>query len=321
MGATRSILIDSRGRRGAPLFRLAASACAWLGVAGGTGAAAGDEGAELLRRLVSGWPASGAVIATFEDEWNVVAVGYEFRSGAWFLDQTLQVSGIDPTGRFFSGEPRGKIRLDPRPPHVGMDAVLDPFFPQLFLRGVLGRPDVVREVRELPEGGWEVVASLPRGSREFLAAELPATEVSRWGGPEKLHRDVRTRVNPDLTVSQIRVEDGQNLTFDRDPGSPPGFQVVNRCTGRDGLRLTDLRVSEAAATDSFTAEAVERASRDRRGAARTPVATVSTAPPRGTIPMAPGAGGGGRSWIAYVAAGVVLCVIGALLWYRRHAAR
>lgn len=282
-----------------------------------------DSLATLAAEIRSRWPQRGVVVAEYADEFgNHHATAWDFASGSWFFDNGKMVTGIDAQGAY-SGILPGRLERAGTPIQTGFESRLDAFFPQMFVVGISQRGDIVKSAQRRAEGGWRVMASLPRGSREFTIEELgniSAPEIERWGGAEKIHREVEVLLSESLDVESIRVEGQHAVGFDRSANSPPGFQVVSACEGPlEGMRLVRVEFAVGAKEDGLSMVGVEREALARRGPhpERSPVPSPGASPARPARRSNESTGVGSNTWIV---AGCVVLVVGVGLLLRRRAA-
>lgn len=295
--------------------------------------AAADNRLRLADRIEEDWPQSGHFVARFQDKLgNDLEVGYDFESRAWFRISHHEegVSGRDPAGRGFSG--RAAIDgVKEQVPHEGADWLLDNVFPELGLVGVLRDTRRSVTIRERPDGGWEVVASLPRASR-YPIEGLHAVEIERWGGPQGMFRDVVYLVRPDRTVESITAptrhtaQDPRVITreFDVSADSPPGFQVVRTHPPPGEMALTSIRFGDEPTEDVFSREGVLRRAIDRRVERHQRIPVISAAQadaePDQPTPIRGERRAMTTSSLAWVGAGGVLVLLGLAAWWRARRA-
>ncbi|MCC6659296.1 MAG: hypothetical protein IT437_00250 [Phycisphaerales bacterium] len=279
----------------------------------------GADFARLAREMEAKWPTSGVVTARYQDDvGNVHAVAFEFAHSWWYRDDRSGVAGVDADGAYWGAPPRPLSRV----PDVqtGYDFRLDPYFPQMLVRGVASRPDRVKSLTAREGGGWTVELSLPRGSREFTLAELQAlspVEVERRGGPEKIFTTVTLVLDSSLRVRSVNNGEEPEMVYTDAEGYPPGFQVVSECGGwLKGMKLASCTFDPSGRSGLAMGD-VEARIRDSRahGAKQTPVTPVV----KGNVIPIGGPPRASRS-TPWLVGGVVVLLLGVALWLRRRTA-
>ncbi len=284
---------------------------------------AADELAALLRQS---YPQQGAVIATYlSTGGQEVVVGYNFRTSAWFHRSHLSADhaapstfgGEDSTGQGFGGEAAPGAGKHRAPDGTERAAVLDKYFPTLFLREILADSVALQHV-ERTQDGWVVTARLVRGSRIQPPKAMPPDFVAKAGGIDAFLRTVVLQISTELTVRRIDVESTGAGELGTGECSQAGFQVAETPLYLEGVRLIQCKwVSDDDAP--FTLAAVEAAAVARRmadGPKRTPVPDASTPEP---VPLGgPKEFGMATLRTPILLAGASLVLIAAVAWLRRR---
>lgn len=309
---------------------VASAAAVWLiAAAQAIGVGQGPDG--LRQRLVAGWPRAGRVEIVVRNpaapaEEGRYRAGYDFASGSWYY---IDGDGEKVLGRDAGGVYAGKPNLEgvattEEPEAAWKDSFLDPFFPGIYLRGALSRPECVRTVEKTGDG-WTVIFAFPRGLRDWRIERLPPEDVKRLGGIEAAHFEHRVTLDDRLFVRTFEdVRAGRTRRFDAAPGGPPGFEVLTGQNGNmDGWLVESLNWMPEGNGPGFERGAVlERAVKERL--AKRPVRTFATKPdgsvagdrPRGIGPE-PNWSAGAR-WMPWVVVGVGFVAIGLFAWWRRR---
>ncbi len=295
---------------------------------------------ELLAKLQAGWPTRGVLevqygCAVNPDEWILAA---DFSTGAWKrVDRSPEwrVLAKEADGTTWGGPavPEGVQKRSITVP----DGWLDDFFPGVMLRDLLRDGDMTLAERT-PDEGFHVVFMLPRGRRDLALADLPSTEVARWGGAEKILRPVHLIVDKDAMVREVRVEDGTPSVdgevvkkFDRAGCSPDGFQVPSSpgvFGGECGLTSCTYNPSATAAFDRATVQNEIVGRRWNSEMVRKPLAPpVAEGENQGTVPSSsrtlPDSSSSGGSFfsspyaVAMFLVGLALIVVGIFVKGRR----
>ncbi len=294
----------------------------------------GPDRIALSQLIRSDWPQSGSIFVRYATNAtrNHLEIGYDFGTGAWFrIWNRDTLGGQEPNGTHYSGtsiSPSSKARE----PSIGSDWWLDDVFPEIALASVLDdtRRDV--HIEYMDDGGWRIIASLPRGSREPVET-MSDHEIGRWGGPEGMFRDVIYIVRPDHTIESVTAptrpttSDPRVMTevFDVAACSPPGFQVVETYPSAGApMSLIDCKFIETGVRESFLRDRVMERAVTRRMETPTisPVisAEQANADPDRPAPVEGGSQSNNPGRWAFVGAGVVLVLLGIGAWWKARQA-
>lgn len=191
----------------------------------------------LVREWFKAVPQAGAVEATYQavDGAGMLVARYEL-SGATYAF----VQGVGWSARLLGGQDAQSAPSGPPTFFVtpsAMDCMVEAEFPVVAIRDLLNRPETIRKVESLPEGGLRVVAVFAEGMRcvstpEVAVGRSPVTVTYELGAD---HFVRRRSVSADASTSSAAVE----LEYSED--SKSGFGVVSRFgEGRGAFKLTHV---------------------------------------------------------------------------------
>ena len=288
----------------------------------------------LASRIRAAWPVQGSLHVEYADQRNHALVGYDFATGGWYrVTRREHILLRDADGQIYFGSAR------PGELHASADSTgdaymaeaLDDYFPQLQVVRALETEGIRANVESRPEGGFLITASLPRGSW-YPIAKLHDVEIDRWGGRERLMRDVVYEIDGDLSVvARTRpINPSPNdpqpnrTNYDRDSRSPSGFQVTSADASMVKIRLVNIRCSPESEPQAFTSQAVFDTAIAARVAfpQRTPIVTSAqvAADPNAYTPLDGKHRSRKNRSIVFIGAGGVLVLLGLAAWWRARRA-
>ncbi len=289
---------------------------------------------ELASSIRARLPSNGSVFMVYRNDRNEFVAEYDFTTRAFYsIRHWESLTMREAEGRFWSGSasPDGLRQYDGSWSPETADHVLDDYLPQLAVVRALEHDTVPVRIERSVEGELLVIATLPRGAWSPPAHKLSDYEIQRWGGPERLFRDVVYTLRDDLTVASkshpiyrsFTDHPYQTLLYDVDPRSPAGLQVVHTLPQSlaNSIRLAELRFDASGDQARFSKDGVLDfvAARRIEKRERIPVITAAEAdanpqnrpvPLRGDRPPALSLRTG------LMGAGAVLVAIGLLAWFR-----
>ncbi len=305
---------------------------ACLGVVGWVGQ--GGEREELTREflvseLARRMPARGTLRLEYEISDPGLMPGkthvfVDFASGAWTMIRPSpnSVVGREPDGTCFEGTPHAARTLwgvpfeRRRVTYSGFDFFLDDYLPLVMLRGLLSMEQAFVRAERDGTGEVRVEFVLPRGSRAFRVEELPAAEIERWGGVEKIGRRVTLTITPEWNVVKYEGEGETPKVLVSSGCSKTGVQVLASSMSGDE-RLTRCEYDEVNA-GVFSMEGARVLSEQLVPApeARTPIPRQDDPEPTPIRAREGSAWGGVMRGSTLTITGAALVVIGLVAWYR-----
>lgn len=287
-----------------------------------------DPAAEMQaigERLRGGWPRDGAVFADFKNPAGGWArLGYHFSTGAWFesIEEHDFASGVDPDGHPFVGRATpGGLKVEPKI-ESGFDSALDKWFPAIMVDRLTRMPESAVSVKSLPDGGVQLLFTLPLGHRSRRADEYSSFDLERYGGPEGIMRPLAVDIDRNLRVTQTQVAEEQSNLFTTAENSPGTFQISQTLPESPPAReLIACRFDPECPSSEFSIAAVEarivQARIERRE--RTQLPKPTDPPP---IPIQTVSEGIRIRPVALIAGGVLLILVGVGGWaWRRKPVR
>lgn len=279
-----------------------------------------DAKARAVALLRSALPRAGAVEAVYTatEGFGEVLIGFDVPSGAWYYVTGAVVQGRDTAGKGFGGPPG--YPLNPEDQSVpGADEPLDTLLPTTLARDLVARPETIREVRPLPDGGFRIVAAYPGGLRD---GRVPSPDRAT---PRAWWIDVdASGVISALAYNNEKELDGDARKFRYRAAGPPGFQLVE--TPPDyPFRLSSYTYSEKGDPGAFTMDTVASLAAQSVLTVAGRVSAAGQALFEGGAADAPGRGpdsaGDGYNPLAryrlpLLGAGIVVVVIGVLAMWR-----
>ncbi|MFZ2875645.1 MAG: hypothetical protein WAZ94_14315 [Phycisphaerales bacterium] len=259
-------------------------------------------------------PASGAVECVYEaaapGEWGTTVVRFDFSSGGWLHHNGFTVVARDVLGQYSVRQQGALLQHLERTP-VGADCAVSDAIPAVAVLDMLRRPAVVRTVHTDDQGSLIVECEFPGQTRCADPSASPFTGTASW----------RFVLTSDGRVSSIDIkgELQQELITITYGAEPAGIVRIADSIGRGSLRLAEATWHPSAPKGFLDVGEVNMLAASRLAAQRaTALAQADLAPGRTEPPAEREPPEAGYS-LSLAVAGVVLLLLGGLVWWRRRA--
>jgi hypothetical protein len=216
-------------------------------------AAASTPKEDLFALLRQREPSDGAVHAVYVEPAfrELVIVGYDFRTGAWYKAFKTFAGGVEPSGTAFTGTPTvGGVHRLPDEPKILFDTAIEDHFPFVIARDFVRRPEIVRDVERVNDR-FRVVMRGPGGNRWFLP--FP-------GQPPPPDKDVTYWIDSRGLVVQadgFGGNEGQQTVWDYNSPESVKWGIADSVNSGTRIRA-DLRTSTPSVPSQFSMEEIEK---------------------------------------------------------------